>query len=48
MCISPFPCINPFGLFLELVRLHAVGVRDGLQAGGGMGWAEEILHWGVS
>lgn len=47
MCISLFPSINPFGLFLELVRLHAVRVREGVQAGGGVGWAQDVLHHGM-
>ena len=42
--ISLCPCINPFGLFLEFVRFHAMRVREGVQAGGRIGWAEDVLH----
>lgn len=47
MCMFLFPCINPFGVSMELVRLLAMRVREGVQVGGGMGWAEDVLHWGV-
>lgn len=47
MYVSLFPCINPFGLSLELVRLRAVGLMERVEAGGGMGWAGSVLHWDV-